>query len=165
MGVFGQKHVQCVTMVMPNGGGAGLSDPPSTAPSTLVELLDQVDRALDATMEPATSAEGISREGWRVLLLLAKAECGLSMGEIAEQAELAAPTATRVVDRLVADKLADRRGDPEDRRRVLVHLAPRGREVLRRVSGRLETSSRAELADLLEALVVAVPRDKHGLTA
>jgi DNA-binding MarR family transcriptional regulator len=155
MGVFGQKHVQCVTMVMPNGGGADLSDPPST----LVELLDQVDRALAATMEPATSAEGISREGWRVLLLLAKASSGLSMGEIAEQAELAAPTATRVVDRLVADKLADRRGDPEDRRRVLVHLAPRGREVLRRVSGRLETSSRTELADLLEALAVAVPRD------
>ncbi len=81
------------------------------------------------------------------------------MGEIAEQVELAAPTATRVVDRLVADKLADRLGDPEDRRRVLVHLAPRGREVVRRVSGRLETSSRAELADLLAALAGAVPRN------
>ena len=144
LGVFGQKHVQCVTMVMPNGGGTGLS----SSPTTLVELLDQVDRALAATVEPATSAEGISREGWRVLLLLARGT-GLSMGEIAEQVELAAPTATRVVDRLVADKLADRLGDPEDRRRVLVHLAPRGREVVRRVSGRLETSSRAELADLL----------------
>jgi DNA-binding MarR family transcriptional regulator len=146
-------------MSMPNGGGTGLS----SSSTTLVELLDQVDRALAATVEPATSAEGISREGWRVLLLLAKripsGASGLSMGEIAEQAELAAPTATRVVDRLVADKLADRRGDPEDRRRVLVHLAPRGREVLRRVSGRLETSSRAELADLLAALAGAVPRD------
>lgn len=138
-------------MVMPNGvrGERARSD------VQLGELLDQVDRALAAAVEPATSAEGVSREGWRVLLHLARGN-GCSMGEIAEHAELAAPTATRVVDRLVADTLAYRRNDPEDRRRVLVHLAPRGREVVRRITGQLESSSRAELRDLLEALAGAV---------
>jgi DNA-binding MarR family transcriptional regulator len=60
------------------------------------------------------------------------------MGEIAEHAAIPNPSATRVVDRLVSQSLAFRRSDPQDRRRVLVHLAPRGREVVERVSKQLE---------------------------
>jgi len=48
---------------------------------------------------------------------------GRSMGEIATHTALPAPTATRVVDRLVSDGHAYRQNDPVDRRRVLVHLA------------------------------------------
>lgn len=60
------------------------------------------------------------------------------MGEIAEHAAVPNPTATRVVDRLVAHSLAFRRNDPNDRRRVLVHLAPNGRQVVERISRQLE---------------------------
>ncbi len=133
---------------------------PSTAPTRcspaeLVDLLDRVDRAVDATMLPATSAEGVSREGWRVLMLLTRG-AGRSMGEIAERTGVAAPTATRVVNRLVADELAQRRIDPADRRRVVVHVAPRGREVVARITNRLTESRRTELRDLLVALADAV---------
>lgn len=128
----------------------------------LVELLDRVDRAVAAALSPVTSAEGVSRDGWRVLLFLARGG-GRSMGEIAAHTELPAPTATRVVDRLVATRLAHRRTDPLDRRRVLVHLAGDGRAVIERVCGRVErrvgaalgaahTPERAQLAELLEAL-------------
>ncbi len=131
--------------------------PPLTG---LVELLDRLDRAVATALSPATSAEGVSREGWRVLLMLARGG-GRSMGEIAAHTALPAPTATRVVDRLVAAELAFRRTDPIDRRRVLVHLAGDGRGVVERVCGRVERGAiealgsrpeRAQLAELLEAL-------------
>jgi len=88
------------------------------------------------------------------------------MGEIASHTALPAPTATRVVDRLVAAQLAFRRTDPIDRRRVLVHLAADGRAVVERVCGRVErdagavigapaTTERAHLAELLEVLATA----------
>lgn len=129
----------------------------------LVELLDRLDRAVAAALSPVTSAEGVSRDGWRVLLMLARGG-GRSMGEIASHTALPAPTATRVVDRLVTSGLAHRRTDPVDRRRVLVHLANNGRAVVERVCGRVErcagaalgsphTRERAQLAKLLETLL------------
>lgn len=128
----------------------------------LVELLDRLDRAVATALAPVHSAEGVSRDGWRVLLMLARGG-GRSMGEIAAHTALPAPTATRVVDRLVASQLAYRRTDPVDRRRVLVHMAIGGRAVVERVCGRVErgagealgashTPQRAQLAQLLEAL-------------
>ncbi|WP_186814180.1 MarR family winged helix-turn-helix transcriptional regulator [Pseudonocardia asaccharolytica] len=128
----------------------------------LVELLDRLERAVAAALIPVTSAEGVSRDGWRVLLMLARTG-GCSMGEIASHTTLPAPTATRVVDRLVASDLAYRRNDPVDRRRVLVHLARDGRALVERVCGRVErrvgaalgsahTPERAQLAKLLQLL-------------
>lgn len=105
--------------------------------ASVVDLLDRADRAVDAALNPVTAQEGLSREGWRVLLLLSRGG-GRSMGEIAEHAAVPNPTATRVVDRLVAQALAFRRNDPQDRRRVLVHLSPNGRQVVERVSRQLE---------------------------
>ena len=109
----------------------------SPVPESVVELLDRAERAMDAVLTPVTSREGLSREAWRVLLLLSGGG-GRSMGVIAEHAAIPNPTATRVVDRLVADSLAYRRSDPSDRRRVLVHLAAGGHEVVQRVSRQLE---------------------------
>ncbi|WP_159444975.1 MarR family winged helix-turn-helix transcriptional regulator [Pseudonocardia thermophila] len=130
-----------------------------------MDLLDRLDRAVASALAPVTGAEGVSRDGWRVLLMLARGG-GRSMGEIAAHTALPAPTATRVVDRLVASRLAFRRTDPNDRRRVLVHLAADGRAVVERVCGRVErdaeavigrpaTTERAQLAELLEALATA----------
>jgi DNA-binding MarR family transcriptional regulator len=106
-------------------------------PLSVVDLLDQADRAVEAVLTPVTAREGLTREGWRVLLFLSRGG-GRSMGEIAEHASVPNPTATRVVDRLVAHSLAFRRNDPSDRRRVLVHLAPNGRQLVERISRQLE---------------------------
>lgn len=141
---------------------AGAVYVPAPHITTVVELLDRLDRAVATALTPITTAEGISREGWRVLLMLARTG-GRSMGEIASHTALPAPTATRVVDRLVAARLAYRQTDAIDRRRVLVHLAADGREVVERVCRRVERSAgellgtspghgRENLADLLGAL-------------
>lgn len=125
-------------------------------------MLDRLDCALASALSPVTSAEGVSRDGWRVLLMLARGG-GRSMGEIASHTALPAPTATRVVDRLVASGHAYRQSDPLDRRRVLVHLAAEGRSVVQRICGNVErragdvlgashTLERAQLAELLETL-------------
>jgi len=138
---------------------------PAPRVAGLVDLLDRLDRAVATALTPVTGAEGVSRDGWRVLLMLARGG-GRSMGEIASHTALPAPTATRVVDRLVAAQLAFRRTDPIDRRRVLVHLAADGRAVVERVCGRVErdagavigasaTTERAHLAELLEVLATA----------
>jgi len=132
--------------------------------TSLVELLDRLDRAVASALAPVTAAEGVSREGWRVLLMLARGG-GRSMGEIATHTALPAPTATRVVDRLVASRLAYRNTDAIDRRRVLVHLAADGRELVDRVCRRVERSAgdviggshtpqRERLATLLSALAL-----------
>jgi DNA-binding MarR family transcriptional regulator len=133
----------------------------STESESVVEMLDRADRAVDAVLTPAITEEGLSREAWRVLLLLYKGG-GRSMGEIAEHAAIPNPTATRVVDRLVENELAHRRTDPEDRRRVLVHLADGGRDVVERVSRQLEkrfdstltrlSASEREVSDIIVAL-------------
>lgn len=141
---------------------AALAQVPAPRVTGLVELLDRVDRAVATALTPSTEAEGVSRDGWRVLLMLARGG-GRSMGEIASHTALPAPTATRVVDRLVAARLAYRRHDPVDRRRVLVHLAGDGRTVVERVCLRVERRvgaalgsthppRRAQLAELLESL-------------
>ena len=122
----------------PSQGAPGIrSIVPAQRVTGLVELLDRLDRAVAASLSPVTAAEGVSRDGWRVLLMLARGG-GRSMGEIASHTALPAPTATRVVDRLVAAGLAYRRTDSLDRRRVLVHLAGAGRAVVERVCGSVE---------------------------
>ena len=141
---------------------------PAPRVTGLVELLDRLDRAIAAALLPTTDAEGVSREGWRVLLMLAR-DGGRSMGEIAAHTALPAPTATRVVDRLVESRLAYRHTDAVDRRRVLVHLGADGRELVERICRRVERSAanmlggthtpqRARLAELLAALAVPVAR-------
>jgi DNA-binding MarR family transcriptional regulator len=141
---------------------------PAPRMTTLVELLDRLERAVAAALQPATDAEGVSREGWRVLLMLARGS-GRSMGEIATHTALPAPTATRVVDRLVEARLAYRHTDVVDRRRVLVHLAADGRELVERICRKVERSAggqlggghtpeRERLAELLAALAVVPAR-------
>jgi DNA-binding MarR family transcriptional regulator len=48
------------------------------------------------------------------------------MTEIKDFVLLPGPTLTKLIDRMVAGNLVYRRGDLEDRRRVLVFPAPRG---------------------------------------
>ena len=70
------------------------------------------------------------------------------MRELAGRLGLAASTVTRLVDRLEAAGLAERRSERPDRRSVLVGLTAPGREALRAVRRRLQVI----LRELLEGL-------------
>ena len=146
----------------PSRRPAGTVYVPAPRVTGLVELLVRLVRAVATALLPVTDSEGVSRDGWRVLLMLARGSVR-SMGEIAAHTALPAPTATRVVDRLVESRLAYRHTDAVDRRRVLVHLGADGRELVERVCRRVERSAasllgsthtpeRERLAELLAVL-------------
>jgi 3-hydroxy-9,10-secoandrosta-1,3,5(10)-triene-9,17-dione monooxygenase reductase component len=63
---------------------------------------------------------------YRVLACLDGAE-GLGVGDLAAMAIMAQPRMTKVLDRMARQGLIERRSDPKDRRRVLIHLTPAGR--------------------------------------
>jgi len=128
------------------GEGKGRASPSATVTQRLVQLLSQAERGVTRQLSRVLEEDGCTVEQWRTLVLLAD---GIShpMSEIAEFALLPAPTLTRLIDRMVADNLAYRKVDPRDRRRVLVHITPRGRATKRRLAGRIEGSQAAILAE------------------
>ena len=111
----------------------------------LAQLLSQAERGVTRQIGRVLEEEGSTVEEWRTLVLLADG-VSHSMSEIAEFALLPAPTLTRVIDRMVADNLTYRKADAGDRRRVLIHITPRGRALQRRLAGRIEDSHAAIFA-------------------
>jgi DNA-binding MarR family transcriptional regulator len=70
------------------------------------------------------------------------------MNEIAAYAMVPPPTLTKVIDRLIERNVVYRRVDETDRRRVLVFLAARGRDLHRRLVARVEQEEAAIAAAL-----------------
>lgn len=93
--------------------------------ATLGRAAHAVARRIEDAVRPP---HGPGLDAWRVLDLLADGT-GHPMSEIAAHAMVPAPTLTKIVDRLVDRGLVYRRPDDTDRRRVLVLLADRGRDL------------------------------------
>jgi DNA-binding MarR family transcriptional regulator len=72
----------------------------------------------------------------------------LSVGELAEIAGIAPPTATRTLDCLARDGYITRRHSETDRRSVLVRLTPAGEQAVERARGVIEAWRR----DVFESL-------------
>ena len=87
----------------------------------------------------------------------------MRLSELADRLQIAARTATEVVDKLQAQDLVRRRADPADRRAILVEVTEHGATTLAeiratrgaeagRVFGRLSSADRAELSRILRQL-------------
>jgi DNA-binding MarR family transcriptional regulator len=126
--------------------GISRASAPAVATQRLVQLLSRAERRVTRQLGRVLEEEGCSVEEWRALVLLADG-VSHSMSEVADSALLPAPTLTRLIDRMVADNLAYRTADPRDRRRVLVHITPRGRALQKRLAERIESSQGAILAE------------------
>jgi DNA-binding MarR family transcriptional regulator len=72
----------------------------------------------------------------------------LRMGDLAQDLGLAESSVTRLMDRLVAAGLVERRSSAEDRRRVVAGLSAAGR----RLVAQMEQDRRALLVELLDGL-------------
>lgn len=88
------------------------------------------------------------------------------LNRLAERLEVGASTALRMVDRLIAAGLVDRRENARDRREVVIDLTPAGRSLVRRVTRARKTeiervvrampvTRRRELIRALEAFATA----------
>jgi DNA-binding MarR family transcriptional regulator len=113
------------------------------AEASLVEQLVLAQRHAVRGLVRALAEDGCTIDQWLVLRALGDGD-GHAMGELASSLRMAQPTLTRVVDSLSDRALVYRRQDPDDGRRVDVHLSRQGVARLRR----LESLVRAHEASL-----------------
>ena len=92
-------------------------------------LLNDVARMLRTHADYRAVKFGITRGQWAVLARLDRFE-GLKQSELAEMLDLQPITLTRLLDRLCANGLIERRPDPNDRRAKRLYLTAAARPLL-----------------------------------
>jgi MarR family transcriptional regulator for hemolysin len=95
--------------------------------------LNDVARLLRTYADQRARQFGMTRAQWAVLARLESNE-GLKQSELAEMLDLQPITLTRLVDRLCANGLIERRADPEDRRVKRLHLTAAARPLMDRLA-------------------------------
>ena len=91
----------------------------------LMFLLHDVARLLRVDADKRARAHGMTRAQWGILIWLER-QPGLSQKELAEILEVEPITVARLIDRLEARGMVERRPDPKDRRIWRLHLCAPG---------------------------------------
>lgn len=110
-------------------------------------LISDVGRLLRTYADQKARHLGMTRAQWAVLLKLERHE-GVNQSDLAEFLEIQPITLTRLVDRLCASGLIERRSDPNDRRAKLLYLTPAARPLLERISEQVEAVAEQVLSGL-----------------
>lgn len=122
-----------------------------------VDLLRRATAGLSHRLEGILTEADLTLDKWRVLHFLT--ECGpLSMSDLANRTQITGPTLTRVVDRLAERALLYRNVDAADRRRVLVHVADRGRSLHQSLAPQIAEAERTGLAVLSDVEAATLRR-------
>lgn len=95
----------------------------------LLFLLHDVARLLRHDADRRASTHGMTRAQWVILFWLER-QPGLSQKELSELIEVEPITVARLIDRLEARRMVERRPDPRDRRIWRLHLLPAAAPVL-----------------------------------
>ena len=95
--------------------------------SMLIHRLSQAELQATRRLVTLLADWDCTVDEWRVLVLLADGQ-GHPMRQVSDFSLLSAASTTRLIDRMTSANLVHRRVDPDDRRRVLVFLTPRGRK-------------------------------------
>lgn len=125
-------------------------------------IIGDISRLIRRTFDKRAKSIGVTRPQWRVLTWLQRHE-GLNQSALAERLEVDAMTLCRMVDRLQAAELVERRADADDRRawklfltakgRTLTQqLEPIGEDLLEKALTGLAGDERAQLLHLLERI-------------
>ncbi|MEN2978137.1 MarR family transcriptional regulator [Tistrella bauzanensis] len=88
---------------------------------TVARLARSWRSVLDARLAP----HGLTQSRWRVLNVVSTTSRPLTQRELADRLAIEAPTLVRLLDRLEADGLVERRPDGQDRRRKVIGLGPK----------------------------------------
>lgn len=111
----------------------------------LLILLSDVGRLVRIHADRRARDDGMTRAQWVILARLERMD-GLSQKELADVLEVEPITVGRLIDRLQARGLVERRPDATDRRIWRLHLKPAAAPILARIK-----SYRAELHDTVTA--------------
>jgi len=106
--------------------------PEGFVPNYLAYLLARASVVVSGEFHARLKDWNLSVPEWRVLACLMDVE-GLSVGELAAMALMKQPRLTKVLDRMEAEGLVERRGTAADRRRTPIHLTPKGRATVKPV--------------------------------
>jgi MarR family transcriptional regulator, transcriptional regulator for hemolysin len=133
----------------------------------LMFLLHDVARLMRVDADKRARAHGMTRAQWGILIWLER-QPGLSQKELAEILEVEPITVARLIDRLEARGMVERRPDPKDRRIWRLHLCPPAYPVLREID-RQRAQMRTLATDgldeaTLETMTEALIRMKMTLT-
>lgn len=129
----------------------------------LAYMIASINRQLENELEERLRPGGVPIEQFRILEALDANE-KLAMGEIASISLIDPPTLTKIMDKMVSEGWVYRAPDPNDRRRVLILLAPAGKALYKRLRGistaqeqrivdQLQSDKAAELKNLLRELI------------
>ena len=102
---------------------------PKSIDRDLLILIHDVARLLRTKADQRARTRGMTRAQWIILARLAR-QPGLSQNEMAAVCEVEPITIARLVDRLEARGLIERRPDPADRRIWRLHLLPAARPLV-----------------------------------
>ena len=133
----------------------------------LLIILHDVARALRTRFDQkARASHAMTRAQWIILSRLDR-QPGMSQNEMAAICEVEPITVARLVDRLEARGLVERRADPNDRRIRRLHLLPAAKPIIETINSSRETMNARLLADLdqktYDGLVDALLRIKENL--
>ena len=102
---------------------------PTIPESDLLFLIHDVARLMRTNADKRARAQGMTRAQWVILVWLGRRP-GLSQKELSEILDVEPITVARLVDRLQARGLVERRPDPHDRRIWRLHLQQTAAPVL-----------------------------------
>lgn len=102
---------------------------PTSFDRDLMIVLNDVARLVRTRFDQRARAFGMTRAQWLILARLNR-QSGLSQNEMAAICEVEPITVGRLIDRLEARGLVERRADPADRRIRRLHLLPAAKPIL-----------------------------------
>lgn len=134
----------------------------------LLIVLHDVARLVRTRFDQRAKARGMTRAQWVILARLSR-QPGLSQNELAAICEVEPISVGRLIDRLEARGLVERRADPGDRRIRRLHLLPAAQPILEEITCYRDTLN-SELIEgldpsLYSALVDTLLVIKNKLTA
>ncbi len=121
-----------------------------TGLSAIGFVLHDVGRLLRKSFEQKAAHLGFTRSQWLVLLHLAKNE-GIHQAALADILEMEPISLVRILDRLEARGLIERRQHPTDRRSWLLYLSPEAHESLQPLRAIGDNTRSEALAGLSDA--------------
>ncbi len=132
----------------------------------LVVLYD-VARLIRTRLDQRARAYGMTRAQWIILVRLER-QPGLSQNEMAGICEVEPITVGRLIDRLEARGLVERRSDPDDRRIRRLHLLPAAEPILEQINKHRVDFRKEMMAGLndqtIDALFNGLLQIKENLT-
>ena len=132
----------------------------------LLFLLHDVARLLRVDADKRARAHDMTRAQWGILIWLER-QPGISQKELSELLEVEPITVARLIDRLEARGMVERRPDPRDRRIWRLHLQPPARPVLHDIARQRAEITRMVTAgvdeDTVDTMIGALLRMKTTL--